>query len=137
MKNSTVNKTTTIETAFQQFCQNITLPAATIKKIRQRYQRIVKQLNKDFWNQSDSAAHCLYVGSYGRDTDILVSDIDVLFWLPKRNLSRYQNRTSNGPSGLLQDLKRSIERTYAKTSLRADGQVVVVAFGDFLGVHFS
>jgi hypothetical protein len=130
MRIKTTQEILTVATAFHQFCQSITLPTATIKKIRQRYQRIVKQLNKDFWNQSDSAAHCLYVGSYGRDTDILVSDIDVLFWLPKRNLSRYQNRASNGPSGLLQDLKKSIERTYAKTSLRADGQVVVVAFGD-------
>ena len=72
MKNSTVNKTTTVETAFHQFCQNITLPAATIKKIRQRYQRIVKQLNRDFWNQSDSVAHCLYVGSYGRELENLI-----------------------------------------------------------------
>ena len=130
MKNSTVNKTTTVEIAFHQFCKNITLPTTTVKKIRQRYQRIVKQLNKDFWGQSDSAAHCLYVGSYGRDTDIFVSDIDVLFWLPKARLARYQDRITNGASGLLQDLKNSIKRTYTSTSLRADGQVVVAPFND-------
>lgn len=120
---------------FNQFCKNLRIPTDTVDKIRSRYKRITKQLNKDFWNSEDENVRSIYVGSYGRDTDILVSDIDILFRLPYEDYLRYNNYLGNGQSALLQDVKKSLQKTFSTTHLRADGQVVVIRFVD--GVRFE
>ena len=38
--------------------------------ISQRYRRITKAVNLEFWNIESETAHSLYVGSYGRGTAI-------------------------------------------------------------------
>ncbi len=119
---------------FETFCNNLLMSKDTIDKIAYRYKRMTKQLNKDFWNTESDTAHCLYVGSYGRDTDIHVSDIDMLFQLPYHIYERYNNYSGNGQSALLQAVKTSIEKTY-KSYMKADGQVIVISFDD--GIVFE
>ena len=123
-----------VSSTFKQFCRNIRISDDTVGNIRYRYKRITGQLNKDFWNSTSDTAHSLYVGSYGRDTDIHVSDIDMLFWLPYSYYQQYSNYSGNGQSALLQAVKKSIEKTY-KSYMRADGQVIKVEFTD--GVIFE
>ena len=48
---------------------------------------------------------------------------------------QYDKYVTNGQSALLQAVKTSIERTYSKTNLRADGQVIQVPFTD--GINFE
>ena len=67
---------------FETFNDSIQIQSDTVETIASRYKRITKQLNKDFWNTESETSHSLYVGSYGRDTDIHVSDIDFVFELP-------------------------------------------------------
>lgn len=45
------------------------------------YGEITKRLNKDFWDNLESATtHCRQVGSYGRNTAIHgISDLDMIF----------------------------------------------------------
>lgn len=129
------NSALNVSETFRQFCQNLRIPPDTVDTIRYRYKRITKQLNKDFWDSESDTEHSLYVGSYGRDTDILVSDIDVLFRLPYEDYLRYNNHSGNGQSALLQDVRKSLQKTYSTTHLRADGQVVVIRFDD--GVCFE
>lgn len=106
----------------------------TVDNISYRYKRIIKQLNKDFWNSESDTAHSLYVGSYGRGTEIHISDIDVLFQLPYEKYAQYNAYAGNGQSALLQEVKSSIEKTY-KSYMRADGQVIMVNFTD--GICFE
>jgi hypothetical protein len=101
----------------------------TVSNVSYRYKRITKQLNKDFYNSESDTSHSLYVGSYGRGTDILVSDIDMIFQLPYSEYQKYNAYISNGQSALLQAVKKSIEKTY-KSSMKADGQVIVITFTD-------
>ena len=124
-----------VSTKFRTFCSDILIPPSTVSNITYRYQRITKQLNKDFWDTESSTAHSLYVGSYGRDTEIHISDIDMLMRLPNSYYTHYNNYQGNGQSALLQEVRTSLQKTYSTTHLKGDGQVVVVAFDD--GVKFE
>lgn len=121
---------------FRAFRANYLIPADTVGSISRRYKRITKQLNNDFWNTDSETAHSLYVGSYGRDTAANgVSDLDVAFTLPSSTYRKYNAYTSNGQSALLQEVRKSIERTYANSYIGGDGQVVALNFTD--GIKFE
>lgn len=116
---------------FEQFRKN--LAVRNEADISTSYREITKRLNKDYWNglESDSQ-HCLQVGSYGRSTAIHgVSDLDMVFELPAKDLERFKKVEGNGPSQMLQEVKRCLAVRYPKTKLSGDGQVVVVEFEKF------
>jgi hypothetical protein len=114
---------------FQSFCTN--LQVTTGETISNRYKAITRRLNTDFWDTTSDTAHSLYVGSYGRNTAINgFSDLDMLMQLPYSIYKQYNGYSGNGQSALLQAVKTSIERTYSSTSIRADGQVILVPFND-------
>jgi hypothetical protein len=116
---------------FSTFCSNLQIRDGGT--IATRYGRLTRRLNTDFWTTTSDTAHSLYVGSYGRNTAIAgFSDVDMIFQLPYSEYERYNNYSGNGQSALLQAVKASIERTYATTSIRADGQVIMVPFDDGL-----
>ena len=119
---------------FETFNNNLRMSNDTVSNVSYRYKRITKQLNKDFYNSESETSHSLYVGSYGRGTDSLVSDIDMIFQLPYSEYEKYNAYFSNGQSALLQAVKQSIEKTY-KSSMKADGQVIVITFTD--GIIFE
>lgn len=120
---------------FDTFNSNILISTTTVGDISYRYKRITKQLNKDFWNSESDTLHSLYVGSYGRGTEIHTSDIDVLMQLNYDTYLQYNNHQGNGQSALLQAVKTSIEKTYKPTYMRADGQVIKIDFTD--GINFE
>lgn len=119
---------------FSTFCTNIQLrDGGTISG---RYKRLTKRLNIDFWETESDTSHSLYVGSYGRNTAAEgFSDLDMIFQLPFSDYTKYNNYSGNGQSAMLQAVKKSIEKTYSATSIRADGQVIVVPFDD--GITFE
>ena len=119
---------------FSTFCTNIQVQEAGT--ISTRYKAITQRLNTDFWSTTSDTAHSLYVGSYGRNTAIQgFSDLDMIFQLPYSTYQQYDQHIGNGQSALLQAVKTSIEKTYSKTSIRADGQVILVPFSD--GITFE
>lgn len=121
---------------FEAFKENYNIGITRISEISYRYQRITRQLNKDFWNTDSERAHSLYVGSYGRDTAAHgVSDLDVAFQLPNAIYHQYDAYRTNGQSALLQAVKTSIRNTYKTSDSFGDGQVVVVGFTD--GIKFE
>jgi predicted nucleotidyltransferase len=111
------------------------MSSTTVGNISYRYKRITKQLNRDFWNSESDTLNSLYVGSYGRGTEIHTSDIDVLMQLPYDTYLQYNNHLGNGQSALLQSVKTSIEKTYKPTYMRADRQVIKLDFSD--GINFE
>lgn len=119
---------------FSEFCSNLTVKDGGT--ISTRYKNITKRLNTDFWNTSFDIEHSLYVGSYGRNTATQgFSDLDMIFQLPDSVYEQYNKYSSNGQSALLQSVKKSIEKTYSTTSIRGDGQVILVPFND--GITFE
>lgn len=120
---------------FKTFCSNILISTDTVADISYRYKRITKQLNKDFWTSDSDTAHSFYVGSYGRDTDIHVSDIDMIFQLPYEVYKQYNEYRGNGQSALLQAVRSSLQKTYGTSYISGDGQVIKINFTD--GICFE
>jgi len=119
---------------FETFCKNLQITSG--ETISSRYKAITTRLNSDYWTTTSETSHSYYVGSYGRNTAVEgFSDLDMLFELPYSVYEQYNNHSGNGQSALLQTVKRSIEKTYAKTSISADGQVILVPFTD--GITFE
>lgn len=119
---------------FSTFCANLQVQDGGT--ISTRYKAITRRLNTDFRSTTSETANSLYVGSYGRNTAIDgFSDLDMVFELPVSLYHQYNAHQGNGQSALLQAVRTSIERTYSKTSIKADGQVILVPFTD--GITFE
>jgi len=103
--------------------------------ISQRYKRITKAVNVEFWGIDNETAHSRYVGSYGRGTAINTSDIDILVELPRDVYEQHDAHKGNGQSRLLQTVRNAILQTYPRSNVHADGQVVVIDFSD--GMKFE
>ena len=77
-----------------------------------------------------------YVGSFGRHTaNGWVSDIDMIFEMPSWLKTQYDNYTGNGQSAYLQAVKNSIAKTYSTTTLKGDGQIVLISFSDGMKIE--
>lgn len=124
-----------VGTAFEKFCSSLKMSQPIQNIISRRYHAITKRINNDYWRISSDITHSLYVGSYGRDTEIYSSDIDMLIQLPYETYVKYNNYSSNDQSVLLQEVKRVIEKTYSTTNLKADGQIISIPFTD--GIDFE
>lgn len=115
---------------FSTFCSNIRMSNIDVEKIRNRYHQITKRINQDYWGNYSETSHSLYVGSYGRDTEVYTSDIDMLIELPYSTYLKFNNYSYNGQSSLLQDVKNSIYKTYSSSALKGDGQIISIPFYD-------
>jgi predicted nucleotidyltransferase len=119
-----------ISTKFQNLCEEIRIKSDIVENISSRYKRMTKQLNIDFWNTDSDTSHSLYVGSYGRDTEIHTSDIDILFKLPVGVYHRINSHIGNKQSDLLAEIRDSLRKTYSSSHISGDGQVVKIDFND-------
>ncbi len=106
------------------------IPLDVRQKISLRYHTVTKAINMEFWNSTSDILHSIYVGSYGRNTAISTSDIDILVELPNEQFDRFNNLKGNGQSRMLQAVKNAILNAYPRSDVRADGQVVKIAFSD-------
>lgn len=89
-------------------------------------------LNSHYYSTSSPSANSMLVGSWGKSTEVRPPrDVDVLFVMPDGLWGDYQSSIfpqRNGPSTLLQAVKRVLLGTFPYTDLHGDGQVVVVPF---------
>lgn len=115
---------------FEEFINNIAPDqlGAMVTSVKE----ITKKLNNNYYSlESDNESHVYIVGSVGRETSIKgASDLDIVFDLPKEKFIQYNNygKNSNGPSSLIQEVKKVLLERYPNTSISGDGQVVVIAF---------
>lgn len=107
----------------------------TRRTISNRYHAITKSVNQEFWNSESETANSIYVGSYGRNTAVDTSDVDILVELPENTYNRMDILKGNGQSRLLQSVKSAIQEKYPRTDIRADGQVVVLKFSDGMKIE--
>jgi hypothetical protein len=86
-------------------------------------------LHRAYYGVTDPTCHAVLAGSWARQTRVRPSgDIDLFFVLPHATYQRFEARTGNRQSQLLQEIKGVLAQTFTRTTLRGDGQVVVVAF---------
>ena len=71
-----------ISDKFNRFNSALRMSDVTIRNIRYRTKQITKRVNSDLRSIDSDARYSLYVGSYGRGTEIRTSDIDLIVELP-------------------------------------------------------
>lgn len=90
---------------------------------------IGKALQKAYYGDTDDLPPYALVGSWGKQTQVRPPrDLDMFFVLPWQEKVRFDARTGNVQSQLLQEVKDVLAKPYSQTTMRGDGQVVVVAF---------
>ncbi|MHC1717794.1 MAG: nucleotidyltransferase [Acidaminococcaceae bacterium] len=120
---------------FSVFCSNLRMSSNTVSSIQSRYYQITKRINLDYRGSSSETSYSLYVGSYGRGTEVWTSDIDMIVQLPDDTYTKFNNYSGNGQSALLQEVKESLQKTYSTSFVKGDGQVIGINFTD--GINFE
>lgn len=119
-----------ISEKFSTFCSALRMSDDVVSNVSYRAKQITKRVNSDFRGLDSDTSYSLFVGSYGRGTDIFVSDIDMIIQLPYEQYEKYNGYQTNGQSALLQAVRDSIKKTYSTTHISGDGQVVKLNFTD-------
>lgn len=120
----------TIGEKIEKFCDDIKLEST--EDFDCSIKEITKKLNKKYYDSDSDNEHSYIVGSIGRKTAIKdVSDVDLIFNLPKEVYKRFDAYESNGQSSLLQEIKGVVKERYPTTDISADGQVVVISFSKY------
>ena len=120
-----------------------TIPSEKISVINDRFERIITKVNENFWRANDvfwdfynkTSDHGFFVGSFGRRTAVKSSDLDILVELPDEEFHHVCSLSGNQQSRLLQIVKSTIELSWPRSQIKADGQVIQINFSD--GIQFE
>ena len=114
---------------FSGFLSNLELTSLQLTDGWAKQGRVREVLNRHYWQVQSDQANGFVTGSWGKNLQVRPPrDVDLLFFLPASEYARFEQRAGNKQSQLLQDVKSVLERTYGETTMRGDGQVVVVQF---------
>jgi hypothetical protein len=114
---------------FEKLVRDVQLGSAAYTDASGKHDRVRRCLNRHYYSHDSGSANSFLVGSYGKNTEIRPpSDIDILFELPPSVWTRYQNRTGNIQSALLQEVKGVLLNSFSTTAICGDGQIVSVPF---------
>jgi hypothetical protein len=117
---------------FDQFHQKLQLSLLQMKDGLTKHTGVLSCLDQHYYGTASGENHGLLIGSWGKDTAIRPPrDVDTYFILPPEVYYRFEKRTGNRQSTLLQEIRSALMPTYPDTEMRADGQVVIVRFGTY------
>ena len=116
-----------VEHRFERLFAAIAVTDAAFQDGITKASRIAGALNRTYWPLGPTEPKGILAGSWGKRTRVHPSaDLDLLYVLPPEVYWRYQARTGNRQSDLLQEIKSQLAPTYPNTTLRGDRQVLVV-----------
>lgn len=119
----------TVSERFEGFLSNLTLTNDQVSNGSARRESVVGKLNLKYYNLSSSTNNSKYVGSWGKYTRIRPPrDVDVLFELPREVYDRFEGRSGNKQSQLLQEVRDYLKSHYPNTDVKGSGPIVVVPF---------
>lgn len=122
----------TVGQRFDTFLSNLSLTEDQRRDGITKHGGVRSCLNEHYWNTTSTTANSMLVGSWGKNTETRPPrDIDVVFELPRSVYDRFEKRPGNKQSQLLQEVKDVLARRYGSTTMRGDGQVVVVKFTSY------
>ncbi len=117
---------------FSALLNNLTLTESQKDDGITKHKRVRNCLNQAYYSLNSDIRNSTLVGSWGKHTRIRPPrDIDVLFVLPDSVYHRFQRRTGNRQSALLQEVKGVLAAKYTSTAIRGDGPVVVIPFSTY------
>ena len=114
---------------FRAFLENLKITEDQDNDGETKHRGVVSCLSRGYWNSSGDSMNRILIGSWGKLTRVRPPrDVDILFVLPVDVYWRFEQRSGNRQSQLLQEVKSWLQTTYPQTDVRGDGQVVVVPF---------
>lgn len=114
---------------FTQLLSNLAVSDKHREAGLKKFNNIVGSLNRRYYDHSSETLNGIVVGSWGKNTQTAPPrDVDVLFLLPDHVYYRFQERSGNRQSQLLQEVKDALFATNSRTIMRADRHVVIVPF---------
>lgn len=117
---------------FERLLGNLQLTPDQVEDGETKLRGVTASLNAAYWGSSDEATNRFLIGSWRKFTRVRPPrDVDLLFVLPVAVYWRFQQREGNRQSQLLQEVRGHLERAYPQTTMRGDGQVVVVPFNTY------
>jgi len=119
-----------ISDKFSSFNSSLRMSDTVVSNILSRAKAITKRINNDYRGLNSDTRYSLFVGSYGRGTDIHTSDVDMIIQLPNAIYHQYDKYSGNGQSALIQSVRNSIKKTYNSTHISGDGQIIKLNFTD-------
>ena len=120
---------------FTKFSENIRLTENQEKDAKTKYTGVCTTLHNSYYdNKYDGKTKFLF-GSYKTRTNTRPlsenQDVDVLFKIPEETYNKYKDYEGNGPSALLQEVKKILKKTYTTTDeIKGWGKIVLVKFTD-------
>lgn len=117
---------------FTIFLSNIRLTDVQKSDGATKRESVCSALNRKYYSSTSGTDNSFYVGSWGKLTRIRPPrDVDVLFKLPNAVYERFQGKTGNKQSQLLQEVKNVLVVSFPKTEISGDGPVVLVPFQSY------
>lgn len=117
---------------FSKFLENLKLTDGQVSDGGTKRESVVRILNEKYWNSSSGTSNSRFVGSWAKFTRIRPPrDVDVLFELPSSVHTRFEQRSGNKQSQLLQEVKSVLGAAFSRTEIKGDGPVVLVPFASY------
>ena len=114
---------------FSRFLGDLQITADQQSDALTKFANVGAVLQNSYYSSQPPLGSRLLVGSWGKGTQVRPShDLDLFFILPIEEKQRFDARTGNIQSQLLQEVKQVLTSAYNQTDIRGDGQVVVVQF---------
>jgi hypothetical protein len=120
---------TAVTQRFSRFLADLRITQDQQSDALAKFKNVGNALENAYYTTPPTLGSRLLVGSWGKGTQVRPShDLDMFFVLPITEKERFDARSGNVQSQLLQEVKQVLSSTYSQTNLRGDGQVVVVGF---------
>lgn len=114
---------------FSLFDENVQMTPSQISEGQSHYMGVIKSLNKHYYFSNSSFDNTFLTGSWGKEVCTRPPrDIDIYFNLPLEVYTRFEGRSGNKQSQILQEIKGILQATYSATRIKGDGPVVLVDF---------
>ncbi|TQF27425.1 hypothetical protein UNPF46_30630 [Bradyrhizobium sp. UNPF46] len=117
---------------FEQFLENIKLTVAQASDGETKHKNVRSCLNSRYYSSTSETANSRLIGSWGKSLRIRPPrDVDVLFQIPYETYQRFEQRTGNKQSQLLQEVRDVLKARFSSTDVKGDGPAVVVPFQSY------
>lgn len=117
---------------FSQFDKNLALTSSQQTDGLTKWTGVVSCLNRAYYGTSSTTENAFLIGSWAKETRIRPPrDVDLYFLLPATVYHRFENRTDNKQSALLQEVRGKLLQTNPYSDVRGAGPVVLAAFQSY------
>jgi hypothetical protein len=121
-----------VESRFRRLHENIKLTDLQAQDGATKAEGVARCLRAQYYGQHATHACAQLIGSWAKGTQVRPPrDVDLHFYLPWSVYTRFDTRSGNRQSALLQEIKNVLSASYPNTAMRQDGQVVLVRFESY------